>query len=580
MMLASLTAMIIWGVVMLGVVGGIIFLIIYESDLTKLDIKENTVIVIKLNTEIYDRARVNPFEDMDLFVSEMGLNDILYSIEQAKEDENIKGILLNVTEPFCGTATIEEIRNALIDFKESGKFIYSYSNIYTTRGYYLCSVADKIYISPEGMVGLVGLSSMSIFYYEALKKLGVEPQMIRQGKYKSAIEPYTRTEMSEANRHQRTVFVNSLWGYMLKGIQETRNLSPETLNQLADSLTAGMPRQAVDAGLIDDIKYRDQIVSEMEDLAELEEDEELNLTTLSNYIKYTNLDKDDPDDFDEQIAVIYATGEIRGGSGGYYEIAANTFAKAIKQAREDEDVKAVVLRVNSPGGSAMASEVIWREIILTKEEKPVIVSFGDLAASGGYYIACPADVIVTNHTTLTGSIGVFGLSFSVKELINDKLGIYVDVVKTNAHSDMGSIHRPLSEKERKTISGYIEQTYQIFLEHVADGRDMSVADVDSIAQGRIWSGDMAIDIGLADQYGGLKRSIEIAAEEAGLSEYGVLELPYIDPLKEFFGQYPEAALTAKLKEELGPAYTYYRELGKLMQSETIQARLPYDIEVK
>ena len=525
----------------------LIFTIIASSGESKeVKLSEAHILRIELNGSIQDRVEDMPFDLGKLRgekVSTLGLNDILTNIKKAKKDEHIKGIYLEMGFLNAGFATIEEIRNALLDFKESGKFITTYSEIYTQRAYYLASVADNICIYPEGALELKGLNSTAIFFTNALKKIGVEPQIIRHGKFKSAVEPFMLTEMSDANREQVETFMGSIWGQFLDDVASDRQLTSDRLNKIANNLEVRTPKDALELGLIDSLFYRDQLENHFASLMEKENYDDVKFIKLKKYNRVRN--ENSREKFKkEKIAVIYAQGEIKSGEGSETVIGSERLSKAIRQARKDEKVKAIVLRVNSPGGSALASDVIWREMKLAQEKKPVVVSMGDVAASGGYYIACVADKIYASPNTITGSIGVFGVLMSFEELLTDKLGLTFDQVKTNKFADLGIPNRPLTKEEYDIIHESVVNIYDTFTSKVAEGRNMSQENVDNIGQGRVWSGINAMDINLIDEYGGLEEAIAGAAQLAEMEAYRIYELPERkDPFQEFF---------KKLEEDMQP----------------------------
>ncbi|MBU0765335.1 MAG: signal peptide peptidase SppA, partial [Bacteroidetes bacterium] len=545
---------------MLGIVGALISM----TEEKPAVVKPNSVLKITLDNEIVDRTSNNPFKNFNWTTMEsepsVGLNDILRNIKKAKSDKKIKGIYLEVDAIPAGIATIQEVREALLDFKECGKFILAYSDMYTQGAYYLASVADKIYLTPTGLVEFKGLSAELMFFKGTLEKLGIEPQIIRHGKFKSAIEPLILDKMSEANREQTMTYMQSIWNHLLEGISDQRGVSVDDLNKIADSMLITDAALAEKYKLIDGQRYRDEVIAELKELTGTnEKKQDVNYIGLA---KYTNA----PDSaktkelIKDKIAVIYATGQIDIGKGDEESIGSDGLSETIRKARLDSTVKAVVLRVNSPGGSALASEVIWREMVLTKEKKPVIVSMGDVAASGGYYISCPADMILASQNTITGSIGVFGVLWNSQELLNETLGITIDVAKTNQHADIGSAFRPMTLSERSVIQKEVEDIYDVFVGHVSAGRNMTTAEVDSIGQGRVWSGTNAKEIGLIDEFGGMTKAVEVAKEKAGLDTYRLVELPeQEDPfqkiIKEMMGD--EKAL---LKKHLGIGYKYIRHL--------------------
>lgn len=548
------------------------------------DVKPNSVLKITLDNEVVERSSNNPMENFDFMsmqsIEKIGLNDILKNINKAKTDDNIKGIYMEIDALPVGIATVQEIREALVDFKSSGKFIISYSDMYTQGAYYLSSVADKVYLNPEGLVEFKGLSAELMFFKGTLEKLGVEPQIIRHGKFKSAIEPFILDKMSDANREQTMTYIQSIWDQIVKSISESREISVADLNMYADSMLVSSAAKATEYKLIDGLKYKDEIIDELKELCGTAANK--NDVEYMPLAKYTNApEKREHEGLaKEKIAVIYATGQIDMGEGSTEAIGSEGLSQAIREARLDSTIKAVVLRINSPGGSALASEVIWREAVLCKKVKPLIVSMGDVAASGGYYIAAPADVILANENTITGSIGVFGVLWNGQELLNDKIGITIDVAKTNAHADIGSVYRPMTGSERAVIQHEVEQVYDVFIGHVAEGRSISKAQVDSIGQGRVWSGANAKSIGLIDEYGGLTEAIALAKEKAGLEQYRIVDLPKLkDPLEELLKQFTGEAETAIVKKRLGPAYKYFMKMEKALSFRGIQARLPYDVDI-
>lgn len=580
-LLASVLGVLLAGILMfLIIIGGIGAMVSSQDQAVK--IKSNTVLHVELNQLIMDRSNNNPMESFD-FTSfrpspQLGLNDILKNIKKAKSDPNIDGIYLDLTFIQAGIATIEEIRNALIDFKESGKFIISYSDTYTQPTYYLASVADKIYLNPEGLLIFVGLRSEIMFYKDALKKLGVEPQIIRHGKFKSYVEPYMYNKMSDENRQQIMAYMGSIWNHMLEGISREREISIKKLNELADNLTLRKAELAVTNGLIDGVKYKDEVLAELAELTNKTDDKKIEHISLAKYTKVP--DKKRKSLGKNKIAVVYASGTVIMGEGGEGTIGSDRISRAIRKARKDSSVKAIVFRVNSGGGSALASEVIWREIKLAQEVKPVIASLGDVAASGGYYIVAPAQKIIASPNSITGSIGVFGLFFTGKELLNDKLGIHVDVAKTNNFSDIGSFTRPFTAEEREVFQFMVEDFYDTFITKVGEGRNMAKEEVDAIGQGRVWSGANAIDIGLIDGFGGLEDAIELAAEAANLETYRIVDYPKLkDPFQQLLEDLQGNVKTSILKQELGTEYKYYESLKNITEQQGLQARIPYEIDI-
>lgn len=562
--------------VMIGVIGAMV-----SSGDKETVIKENSILYVDFNQEIVDRASDNPFKGFDFMSmqpqSSMGLNKILKAIEGAKEDPNIKGIFMEIDAVGAGAATVEEIRDALIDFKASGKFIISYSDTYSQKAYYLATISDKVYLNPEGMVEWMGLRSEIMFFKGALEKIGVEPQILRHGKFKSAVEPFMLDKMSPENREQTLTYMGSIWNHWVDGISKARNVSVEELNRLANDMEIFNGKSCIDNKLVDSLIYKDQLIDKLKELTSTPEKEDLKTVTLAKYfkapVKKAKFSKD-------KIAVIYAQGEIGMGEGSDDAIGSDGISRAIRKARRDSTIKAIVFRVNSPGGSALASEVIWREVELANKVKPVIVSMGDVAASGGYYIAAPATTIMASPTTITGSIGVFGLFFNLQNVMNKKLGINVDVVKTNDHADFFSQFRPMTAEEKAVGQKFIEETYQTFIGHVAEGRGMEVEKVDEIGQGRVWSGVNAKDIKLVDEFGGLNAAIKLAAEKAKVEKYRLVELPeQKDPFQEIIKGMTGEAKAFFLKDELGVTYKHYNRIKSMLNNQGVQARIPYDVEV-
>lgn len=580
-LLATMLGIILSSILMLFIIIGGIGAMVSSQDLV-VDIKPHTVLHVQLSHPIMDRSNNNPMENFDFLsfkpIIQLGLNDILKNIEKAKNDSDIEGIYLDLTVIPTGIATIEEIRNALINFKESGKFILAYADMYTQPTYYLASIADKIYLNPEGLLTFVGLRAEIMFFKEAMEKLGIEPQIIRHGDFKSAVEPFMYNKMSDKNREQVMTYMGSIWNQMLVGISAERQINIKTLNELADNLTLKNAQAAVDNGLIDELRYKDEIIDELGELTGTIKDKDVEAVSLS---KYTSIPEKKRKSFEKnKIAVIYASGNVIMGEGSEGTIGSDRISKAIRKARKDSSIKAIVFRVNSGGGSALASEVIWREVKLAQEVKPVIASLGDVAASGGYYIVAPAQKIIASPNTITGSIGVYGLLYNGKELLNNKLGIHIDVAKTNKFSDMGTFSRKLTAQEREIIQASVEDVYKTFTKHVAEGRNMTVNEVDEIGQGRVWSGANAIDIGLIDGFGGLEDAIELAAEAANLESYKTVNLPKLkEPIEQLLEDLQGNVKASILKQELGTEYKYYKTLRNITSQEGIQARIPYEVEI-
>lgn len=539
----------------------------------KVTIESGTILHLHFKNPIEDRSQENPFDNLDFtsFGSKQpGLNEILKNLQKAATDDNISGIYLDLSGLQGGFATIEELRNALIDFKKSKKFIYAYSDYYSQGSYYLASIADKVWVNPEGGVDISGFAANIPFLKGTFEKLEIEPQIIRHGKFKSAIEPLIFDKMSDENREQVATYMNSLWSKYLTGVASARKISPEEVQQIADSLKIRTSEDALRLKIVDKIAYKDEFIAILREKSNKKASEELKLVTLKKYNNAAGKTKEFTRD---KIAVIYASGNIVSGKGESDEIGSESLSETIRKAREDEKVKAIVLRVNSPGGDALASEIIWREVDMSRKVKPVIVSMGDVAASGGYYIACAADTIIAQPNTITGSIGVFGVIFNAQKLFNNKLGITFDGYKTAPLSDIGSQVRPMTETERLIMQQSVERVYTTFTTRVADGRNIPVAMVDSIGQGRVWSGTDALRIGLVDKLGGLDDAIAIAAEKAGLKNYRISELPEIkEPFVQIMEEISGDVETRWIKNKLGSDYNYYQTFQNIRNLQGIQAR--------
>ncbi|WP_374163369.1 signal peptide peptidase SppA [Arcticibacter sp. MXS-1] len=556
--------------------------ILSSSESETVDISPNTVIHVTLNTPIVERSSKSPFDQLDLAglqtSKNLGLNDILAAIKRAKADENIKGIYLDVSGISAGMATIEEIRNALIEFKKSKKFILAYSEVYTQNAYYLASVADKIYINPEGLLEFTGFSSQITFFKGTLEKLEIEPQVIKVGTYKSAVEPYILDKMSDANREQVTSFMGSMYDHFLSRISASRRIGKDSLFAIANGMKVRNAADAVRTGLADGLKYKDEVIDELKKLSGKGKDDDVNSVSLTSYIKNNEPEEGD---YNNRVAIVYATGTITGGEGDNESIGSERISRTIRSLRTDKKVKAVVLRVNSPGGSALASDVIWREVMLTRKVKPVIVSMGDVAASGGYYIACAADSIFAEPNTITGSIGVFGIIPNLQKFFNNKLGITFDGVKTAEHADLGTLTRPLTDAERLIIQSEINRIYGTFTRRVADGRKKTQEYVNSIGQGRVWSGTEALKNGLVDRLGNIGDAIRSAARKAKIKDYKVVSYPsQKEPLESFLGSSEDKLKEHYAKLKFGEHYQYYKQLQDALRFTGIQARLPYDFTIK
>ena len=546
-------------------------------------VKDNSVLEIQLQTPINDYVGMdesNPFAG--LFNVNQGLDEILHAIRVAKEDNKIKGISLNNNVLMAGLSQTQAIRDALTDFGESGKFIYAYGDFYTQKDYYLASAANEVFLNPVGAMDFKGLSTEVLFFKDLQEKSGIKMEVIRHGKYKSAVEPFLANEMSEANRTQIKELLDALWQSMLTNISESRDISVEDLNQIADTLGTRTSKYAALSGLIDEIVYFDEYESMIKEKIGIDTAEDINYVPISDYIRTAGKIK--LNSGNDKIAVIFAQGEIWYGEGGSDVIGQGIINDALKKAREDKNVKAIVLRVNSPGGSALASDIIWREIEITKQSKPVVVSMGDVAASGGYYIAAGADKIFAEPTTITGSIGVFGTIPNISELA-ENIGVNAEQVGTNKNSVDYSLFEPMNDSFRSNVLEGIEASYETFLDRVAQGRGITMAQADSVAQGRVWSGVDAKRLGLVDELGGLDEAIEAAAKMVGLDNYGIRKLPKyksdFEKLMEDLGGATTKSKESIIQQEIGAeAYVVLKEIKQAMQNKGIQARMPFTLNIK
>ncbi len=579
---ASMLGFILAGFLMFIIFVGIVVSAVSLGTKDTVVVPEKTILMLTLDQPVSDRSSDNPFARLNFsrpdLSPELGLNDIISNLKKAAGDSKVKGIYLELTDVPSGQATIEEIRDALIDFKKSGKFIVAYSEEFTQKSYYLASVANKIYLNPAGGMQFKGMVGQVMFFKGLLDKIDVEAQVIRHGKFKSAIEPFTLDKMSEPNKVQTLTFISGMWNHMLTGISASREIPVDQLTAMADEYKIQSPEDAVSLKMVDRLMYKDEVLDELKTRVDVKSIKDLRFMKISKYAKTPESDKKAASD---KIAVIYASGNIISGEGDEQSVGSEGISKAIRKARLDDKVKAVVLRVNSPGGSALASDIIWREMLLTEKVKPVVVSMGNVAASGGYYIACAADKIYAYPNTITGSIGVFGIIPNMKEMFNKDLGITFDEVKTNPYADYISVTRPMNEGEKKIITREIESIYTTFTTHVAEGRKMTVAQIDSIGQGRVWSGVDAKRIGLVDEFGGLNDAIKGAAILAKLKEYSIQELP---EQKDTFEQLMQAIsgdnTSVFLKREMGAAYPYFNYLSRMSRMEGIQALMPYEFDIK
>jgi len=542
----------------------------------------NSIMHVSLDYPIKERTDKNPFSELNFMGFEnkktLGLNEILEAIKEAESDDHIKGIYLDASSLASGFASIEEIRNALLDFKKSGKFILAYSEVYSQGAYYLATAADKIYVNPEGMIDFRGLSSEIMFFKGALDKLEIEAQIIKVGTYKSAVEPFILDKMSDANKVQVNSFLGSMYDHFISEVSKSRKIPKSVLLNVADSAKIRSPKDALVYKMIDGLKYKDEVLDELKTRLDIDKKKDVKSVSIE---EYSPSNDETEEASSNRIAIIYANGEIMSGEGNDETIGSERISRAIRKARTDDKVKAIVLRVNSPGGSALASDVIWRETILAKKVKPVIVSMGDLAASGGYYIACAADTIFAQPNTITGSIGVFGIIPNMQKFFKNKLGITFDGVKTSKFADLGTVSRPLSDAEKMIFQNEVNKTYDTFTKKVADGRKKSQSYIDSIGQGRVWSGKEALANGLVDKLGNIDDAIASAARKAKIKDYKLVSYPaQVDPLKSLFDHSADKVKAYFVKRELGESYFYYEQLKSAINLSGVQTRMPYTITVK
>ena len=576
---ASMVALIVFSLIAL------FLLIAFVSGLAKSDkpvVEKNSVLVINLSQNFMEQEIASPLASFssndELTVP--GVYDIVRLIKKAGTDERIKGIYLSAGLNPNGFASCEEIRNALHDFKKSGKFIFAYSEMMNQKSFYVANVADKVYVNPKGYFDWMGFSTELLFLKGTLEKLNIEPQIFYAGKFKSATEIFRTDKMTDENKLQTSVWLGDLYAHFLIKTSETRKIDTATLHELANNGTIQTPEDAVTNKLIDGVKYDDEVKDEIKQKLGLGKYDKTNFITINSYFKSGSYKKNSIN----KIALIYAQGDIIDGSGNdQTQIGSNDYIKLIRKARLDKTIKAIVFRVNSGGGSALASETIWRELSLTKKEKPVVVSFGDVAASGGYYISCAADSIFASPTTITGSIGVFGIIPNMQVFFKNKLGVTFDGVKTSPYADAGAIYRPLSTNEKVFIQNSVNEIYSGFKQRVADGRKKTVEYIDSIGQGRVWSGDKAIKIGLIDKFGGLNDAVDCAGRMAKLSDYSLKEYPESKSIFDrIFGQSDNTLRNNSIRNELGEEnYKVYKELIRVRQmTNSVQARLPFDFFVQ
>ena len=578
---ASLAIFLIGGTLTALLLAGIGGAISGLSETTPFVVKENAVLHMKLDAKISEVSYAE-FDQTSFSLDQgFGLREIKIGLEAAKSDDKIKGVFLNVTNLSAGMATTEEIRDAIIDFKSSGKFVYAYSEFYSQKAYYLSTAADKVYLFPAGMLEFKGLGAELMFLKGAIDKMGVDVQIIRgsNNKFKSAVEPLMYDSMSVANREQTMTYISALWNQMLIGVNEKTGVSANMLNEIADSMYVRSSKTALSYKLVDELIYEDELLAMFKEESGTKKGKDLNLVSFKKYAS-KKAKKSDRKNKNSNIAVVYAVGGIESGKGNAATIGSETIAGAIREAREDDEIKAVVLRVNSPGGSALASDVIWREVVLTQKAKPIIVSMGDVAASGGYYIACAADKIYAQPNTITGSIGVFGIIPNIGPALKKNFGITFDRVQTNHHSVL-SLNKALTDDEKRLIQLGVDDIYNDFTQKVADGREgLEQADVDSIGQGRVWSGTDALRIGLVDELGGIDAAVAYAAQQANIGaddiKIGVYPEQKENKLLELMESLGDEEVSAKASLRL-KLETFIQSVDKIISTQGIQARMPFDI---
>lgn len=572
--LGTLVTLIVLLVLMIGILIGM-------SGDEEIIVKDNSVLQLNLDAQITEQQIDDPFEGLPFgsSVPTIGLLQLKQTIKNAKSDSKIKGIFLNVTYPMTGFSSIEEIRQSLIDFRKDGKWVIAYSEVMSEQAYYLASAADKIYLSPEGEVEFNGLAIEMIFFKKMFEKLEIKPEVFRVGEFKSAVEPFLLEKMSAENRLQLTEMIHSIYGHVLTGISESRNVPKEKLKEISDKMLVRNAKLSVEHGLVDSLLYYDQVLTDLRSRLSIDE------TAKVNFIKYNKYRKSIPETYgtsENEIAVIVADGTIYSGRADEGVVGSDTFTEEIRKARENKKVKAIVIRVNSPGGSFIASDMMWREITLTTKVKPVIASMSDYAASGGYYLSMGCDTIVAQPHTITGSIGIFSVLFDASGLMGNKIGITTDQVKTGEYGEMITVSRPLTDAEKNVWQTRTEEIYETFTGKAAEGRNRSKEEIKKVSSGRVWTGEQAKGKGLVDVLGGYDDAIKIAAERAGIEDsYRVKLYPRI---KNFYEQLVEGlqenAKTNALKVEMGQYYPLYQQWQHVKSYNGVQARMPFEFRIQ
>jgi protease IV len=577
--LGALTAMILFGLLIL-----IFFSVLVAgmSEDKQAIIEENSVLHLKLDAQISELQRENPLAGLPVpggDVINIGILQLKEAIAHAKDDDKIKGIYLEVSYPQAGFSSLEEIRESLIDFRQSGKWVVAYGEVMSEGAYYLASACDKIYLNPEGEIEFNGLTVEIGFFKKLMDKLEIKPEIFRVGEFKSAVEPFLLEKMSPENRLQLTELVNSIYGHVLTQISASRNIPVEQLKNISDNMLVKDAAGALQLKLIDSLLYKDQFDALMKSKLGVAKDKSIRYTKYNKYRKsYSDYSKSD-----NEIAVIVAEGTIMPGenNGSDNVIAGKTFVEEIRKAREDDDIKAIVLRVNSPGGEFRASDMIWREVQLAKKAKPVIASMGDYAASGGYYLSMGCDTIVAQPHTITGSIGIFGMMFDMSDFLGNKLGVTFDEVRTGQYGELYTVTRPLTAEEKSFIQKSLEKHYDTFTSKAAEGRNMQWEDLKKVASGRVWSGQQAKERNLVDVLGGFNDAIRIAAKSANIeSDYKVRYYPREKPFfEEIVSKLEENARVNAMKTELGEMYPWYNQYKKIESYQGEQARLPFELKI-
>lgn len=559
-----------------------LLLILIPKD-EKIVVRKNSVLHLTLNNVITEKSSDDPFSNFDPFTFQskapIGLNSLRKAISHAKDDDKIQGIFLDIDGLSAGLSTLKELREMIEDFKASGKFVWAYADYLMQGEYYLASVADSIFFNPSGFMDWHGLASSQPYLPKMFRKIGVKPVVVRgsNNRFKSAVEPFIEEEMSDANREQLTSLLNSLWGEMKATTAVARGLTPDVMQDIADGMLAMIPQNALKLNLVDALVYRTDVYEKLQKITEAKTQRTIPLITAGRYNRGIKDSKTK-----DKIAVIYAEGEIGMGESRQGNIGPETIVKAIRKAADDDDVKAIVLRVNSPGGSALGSDIMHNELVKAKAKKPLIISMGDLAASGGYFISAPGDAVVAQPTTITGSIGVFMLLFTAEELLEDKIGFHFQTVKTAEMADWSNLTRDLKPSEYLVFQKFVDHTYGDFISRVSVGRGLDSSFVDSIGQGRVWTGIQAKSLGLVDELGGLDVALKIAAEKVDIESYDILELPQpTNPFEQFMKSFSGEEMTKQaLKTELGPYYESYLQVNKIMKNQGMMARMPVDIIIR